>query len=52
MDRTGFAVHIIHEQVLSEIVGRGEVGFATAQFGDFLDKVHQPEIAGQHKRID
>ncbi len=41
MDVFDFLLHIIHEQVLPESVRRGEVGFAAAEFGDLLDKVHE-----------
>ncbi len=39
MDLLGFAGHVVHEEILAERVGRGEVGLATAHFGDFLDEM-------------
>jgi hypothetical protein len=30
VDVAGFALHEIHEEVLAEVVGSGEVGFAAA----------------------
>ena len=52
MDLLGFALHVVHQQVLAKCIGRGEVGFAAAHFGDFLHEVHQAVISGQHERID
>src|SRR5277367_3323557 len=37
------AVHIIHEQVLTEIIRRGEVRLAATQLSHLLDEVHQTE---------
>src|SRR5260221_14447479 len=47
-----FAIHVIHQQVLAEIVWRGEVGFASAQLRDFLNEIHQSEIAREHEGVD
>ncbi len=39
VDLLGFAGHVVHEEILAEGVGSGEVGFAAAHFGDFLDEM-------------
>jgi hypothetical protein len=39
MDLLGFALHVIHQQVLPQRVRRGEVGLAAAHFRDFLDEM-------------
>src|SRR6266853_6522672 len=52
VDLLGFAGHVVHEEILAEGVGSGEVGFAAAHFGDFLDEVDQGIVAGQHESVD
>ena len=52
MDVAGFLSYVIHQQVLAKRVGRGEIGFAAAEFGDFLHEVDQAVIAGEHEGID
>ncbi len=52
MNSSSFAVHVIHQQILTEIVRRREVGFAAAEFRHFLHKVDQTVIASQHESID
>ncbi len=52
MDLLGLAGHVVHEEILAEGIGRGEVGFAAAHFGDFLDEVHQRIVAGEHEGVD
>ena len=52
VDLLGFALHVIHQQILAEGVRRGEVGLAAAHFRDFLDEVDEAVIAGEHKGID
>ena len=52
MDLFGFAGHVVHEEILAEGVGSGEVGFAAAHFGDLLDEVDEGIVAGQHKGVD
>ena len=47
-----FLLHVVHQQVLAKGVGRGEVGFAAAHFGDFLDEAHKVRIPRQHEGID
>ena len=39
MNRARLPVHVIHQQVLPQIVGCREVGLAAAQLGDFLDEL-------------
>src|SRR5438105_2728802 len=50
--RARLARHVIHQQILAEIVGSSEVGLAAAHLRNFLHKLHQPQLAGQHKSID
>src|SRR6267143_5779834 len=52
VDLLGFAGHVVHEEILAEGVGSGEVGFAAAHGGDFLDKVDEGIIAGEHEGVD
>src|ERR1035438_9083316 len=52
VDLPRFALHVIHEQVLPQGIGRGEVGFAATHLRDFLNEVHQAVVAGQHERVD
>ena len=41
MNRPRLAVHVVHQQVLAQRVGRGEIRFAAAQLGHLLDEIHQ-----------
>lgn len=52
MHRPRLPVHVIHQQILPQIVRGGEVRLAAADFGDLLNEVHQPVVAGQHEGID
>ncbi len=52
VDRLGLPRHVIHQQVLPQRVGRGEVGFAAAHLGDFLDELHQAIIGREHEGVD
>ncbi len=52
MNLAGFAGHVIHEEILAEGVGRGEVRFSAAHFGDFLDEMNEAVVAGKHEGID
>ena len=52
MDLFGFAGHVVHEEILAERVGCGEIGFAAAHFGDFLDEVDEAVVAGEHEGVD
>src|SRR5437016_14139982 len=47
-----FAIHVIHQQVLAEIIWRRKVRLASAQLRDFLHEIHQPEIAREHEGVD
>ena len=40
VDRLRLPRHVIHQQILPERVGRGEVGFAAAHLRDFLHELH------------
>src|SRR5690348_14744376 len=48
----GFFLEVIHEEILAEGVWRGEVGFAAAKLGDFLDEVNEAVVAGEHEGVD
>src|SRR5713101_6142513 len=52
VDLLGLAGHVVHEEILAEGIGRGEVGFAAAHFGDFLNEVHEGIVAGEHEGVD
>src|SRR6266850_7162208 len=52
VDLFGFAGHVVHEEVLAEGVGRGEVGFAAAHLGDFLDELDERIVAGEHEGVN
>ena len=52
VDLAGFAGHVVHEEILAEGVGSGEVGFAVAHFGNFLDEVDEGTVAAEHRRLD
>src|ERR1700704_5050779 len=52
VDRFRFLIHVIHEHVLAERVGRGEVRLALADLGDAPDKADEVVIAGQHEGVD
>ena len=44
VDGSGFALHIIHQEVFAQRVRGGEVGLAAAHFGDLLDELHEAEV--------
>src|SRR5450759_5208691 len=50
VNRLGLPRHVIHRQMLPERVWRREAGLAPAHLRHFLNKLHQPDIRGQHKR--
>jgi len=52
VDLFGFTGHVVHQEILAEGVGSGEVGFAAAHFGDFLDEVDKRIVAGEHEGVD
>src|SRR5260370_7880888 len=52
VDLLGFAGHVVHEEILAEGVGGGEIGFAAAHCCDFLDEVHEGIVAGEHEGVD
>jgi len=47
-----FFLHIIHQQILAEGVGSGEIRFAPTEFRHFLHEVDEAVVARQHKRVD
>src|SRR5882724_8366048 len=52
VDRFRFLIHVIHEHVLTEGVGCGELRLALADLGDAPDKTDEVVIARQHERVD
>ena len=52
MDGFHAAGHEVHQEVVAEGLGGGEVGFAAAHGGDFLDELHEGEVAGEHEGVD
>ncbi len=52
VDLLGLPGHVIHEEILAERIGRGEVSFAPAHLRDFLDEVNERIVAGEHKSVD
>src|ERR1700728_3173517 len=52
MDGAGLAVHVIHQQILPERMGRCEIRLSPAQLRNLLNKVDQAVIAREHERID
>jgi hypothetical protein len=51
VDRPRLAVHVVHQEVLAQRIGRSEVSLAAAQFRHLLDEVDQPVIAGQDEGV-
>lgn len=52
MDGASLALHVVHQEVLTKIIWCGEIGFAFAHFRNFLDKIHEAVIGGEHERVD
>ena len=52
MNVAGLFADVIHQQVLAEGVRSGEICFAAAELGDFLDEVDQAVVAGEHESVD
>ena len=52
MDGAGFALHVVHQQVLAEVVRCSEVGLAFAHLCNSLYELDQAVICGQHERVD
>ena len=52
MDGPRFAIHVVHQQVLPQVVGRGEVRLAAAELRDFLDGLHRAVVAGEYERVN
>ena len=44
VDRFRFASHVIHEQVFTQRVGSGEVGFSAAHLRNFMHKADKVVI--------
>ncbi len=52
MDGTGLAIHVVHQQILTQVVRSCEVSFAAAHLGHLLDERDQVIIVRQHERVD
>ncbi len=52
MNGSRLPVHVIHQQILAEVVRSSEVSLAATEFGDLLNEVDEAVIAGEHKGID
>ena len=52
MDSFHSAGHEVHQEIVTEILWSGEVGFATAHCADLLDELHEREVAGEHEGVD
>ena len=52
MDSFHSAGHEVHQEIVTEILWSGEVGFATAHRADLLDELHEREVAGEHEGVD
>src|SRR5882724_9178418 len=52
MNGAGFAGHVIHEEILAEVVGSREVGFAFAHLRDSLDEIDERIVAGEHEGVN
>jgi len=51
VDVAGLALHEIHAELLAEVVGSGEVGFAAAHLGDFLEcRTYGPRLEADRER--
>jgi len=48
----GAAGHEIHEEIVAESLGGGEVGFTAAHGGHFLHELDELEIVGEHEGVD
>src|SRR5581483_2934504 len=46
------AGHEVHEQIVAESLGRGEVGLAAAHGGDLLHELDELEVVGEHEGVD
>ena len=44
--------HVIHEQILPQVLRRSEVRFSLAHGRDFLDELDQAVVGSQHERVD
>src|SRR5437868_3634503 len=52
VDRLGLLVHVIHQHVLAERVGRGEVRLALADVRDAPHEADEIVVARQHEGVD
>lgn len=52
MDGARLAGHVVHEEILAEVVGSGEVGFAFAHLRNFLDEIDEGIVAGEHEGVN
>src|SRR5580765_704861 len=47
MNRLGFLLEVIHQDVMAEVQRGGEVGFAPADLGHLLHEIHEVMITGE-----
>ena len=52
VDLFGAAGHEVHEEIVAECLWGGEVGFAAAHGGHFLNKLDELEFVGEHEGVD
>src|SRR5688572_984986 len=52
MDRSGFLIHVVHEDVAAERARGCEVRLAVADLGDLPDEADEIVVAREHERID
>src|SRR6185436_15900859 len=52
VNRLGFLVHVVHQDVLAEGVRGSEVRLALADVGDAADEADQVVVAREHEGVD
>ena len=52
MNRPGLTRHVIHEEILAEVVRSREVSLTFAHLRNFLDEIDERVVAGEHECID
>ena len=46
------ALHVVHQQILAEVVRCGEVGFSLAHLRDLLDELDEAVVCREHEGVD
>ena len=49
---SSLALHVVHQEVLTEIVRGGEVGFAFAHLSNLLNELNEAVVGGEHEGVD